>query len=84
MRAAFTETQAALLLTVMGVGNSLQIPLGMLSDKMNDKRPLLAAMAFMGLIGSLMLPVLSHSWFLMAFVLLFWGGCVARSLYTVS
>ncbi|WP_283194784.1 MFS transporter [Rhizobium sp. AN80A] len=84
VRAAFTETQAALLLTVMGVGNMIfQIPLGMLSDKMNDKRPLLAAMAFMGLIGSLMLPVLSHSWFLMAFVLLFWGGCVA-GLYTVG
>ncbi len=40
-------------------------------------------MAFMGLIGSLMLPVLVHSWILMATVLLFWGGCVA-GLYTVG
>ncbi len=84
VRAAFTETQAALLLTVMGIGNMIfQIPVGMLSDKMKDKRPLLAGMAFMGLIGSLMLPVLSHSWLLMAGVLLFWGGCVA-GLYTVG
>lgn len=84
VRAAFTESQAALLLTVMGIGNVIfQIPVGLLSDRMKDKRPLLAAMAFMGLIGSLMLPVLAHSWILMATVLLFWGGCVA-GLYTVG
>ncbi|EJL57434.1 MULTISPECIES: MFS transporter [unclassified Rhizobium] len=84
VRAAFTESQAALLLTVMGIGNVIfQIPVGLLSDRMKDKRPLLAAMAFMGLIGSLMLPVLVHSWILMATVLLFWGGCVA-GLYTVG
>jgi MFS family permease len=84
IRANFTESQAALLLTVMGIGNVIfQIPVGMLSDKISDKRPLLAAMAFMGLIGSLMLPILSHSWVLMAVVLLFWGGCVA-GLYTVG
>jgi MFS family permease len=83
-RAAFTESQAALLLTVMGIGNVIfQIPVGLLSDKMKDKRPLLAAMAFMGCIGSLMLPLLVHSWVLMAGVLLFWGGCVA-GLYTVG
>jgi len=84
VRAAFTESQAALLLTVMGIGNVIfQIPVGLLSDRMKDKRPLLAAMAFMVLIGSLMLPVLVHSWILMAAVLLFWGGCVA-GLYTVG
>ncbi|MDP9811757.1 MFS family permease [Rhizobium tibeticum] len=84
VRASFTESQAALLLTVMGIGNVIfQIPVGLLSDRMKDKRPLLAAMAFMGLIGSLMLPVLVHSWVLMATVLLFWGGCVA-GLYTVG
>lgn len=64
VRASFTESQAALLLTVMGIGNVIfQIPVGLLSDRMKDKRPLLAAMAFMGLIGSLMLPVLVHSGF---------------------
>ncbi|OWV98551.1 hypothetical protein ATY81_19010 [Rhizobium sp. R72] len=84
VRASFTEAQAALLLTVMGIGNVIfQIPVGLLSDRMRDKRPLLAAMAFMGLIGALMLPVLVHSWILMATVLLFWGGCVA-GLYTVG
>ncbi|MDM9629434.1 MFS transporter [Rhizobium sp. S152] len=84
VRASFTESQAALLLTVMGIGNMIfQIPVGLLSDRIKDKRVLLAGMAFMGLIGSLMLPFLVHSWVLMAGVLLFWGGCVA-GLYTVG
>ncbi len=83
-RAGFTEAQAALLLTVMGIGNmAFQIPLGMLSDRMRDRRSLLTIMATIGLIGSLFLPVISHNWLLMAGVLLVWGGCVA-GLYTVG
>ncbi|MGF6172017.1 MFS transporter [Ensifer sp. 4252] len=83
-RSGFTESQAALLLTVMGVGNFIfQIPLGMLSDQIKDKRTLLSAMTVIGLIGALCLPMLVESWFLMAIVLLFWGGCVS-GLYTVG
>lgn len=83
-REGFSEAQAALLLTVMGVGNMVfQIPLGMMSDRMGDRRPLLAAMAIIGLIGSLCLPFLSVSWVLMAIILLFWGGSVS-GLYTIG
>lgn len=83
-REGFTETQAALLLTVMGVGNMVfQIPLGMVSDRLGDRRPLLAAMAVIGLAGALCLPLLSVSWVLMAVVLLFWGGSVS-GLYTIG
>lgn len=83
-RSGFTETQAALLLTVMGIGNMVfQIPLGLLSDRMRDRRKLLSALAFIGLAGSLALPWLSDHWHLMAIVLLFWGGCVS-GLYTVG
>jgi MFS family permease len=83
-RAGFTEPQAALLLTVMGIGNmAFQIPLGMLSDRMKDRRSLLTIMAVIGLIGALSLPWVSQNWILMAFVLLIWGGCVA-GLYTVG
>lgn len=83
-RSGFTESQAALLLTVMGIGNFIfQIPLGMLSDRVKDRRTLLSAMTVVGLIGALCLPMLVESWFLMAVVLLFWGGCVA-GLYTVG
>ncbi|MEZ2130304.1 MULTISPECIES: MFS transporter [unclassified Sinorhizobium] len=84
VRAHFTESQAALLLTMMGVGNVIfQIPLGMLSDRVSDKRPLLTAMACMGLLGSLLLPYLVTNWLLMGAILLFWGGSVA-GLYTVG
>ncbi|MCR6498571.1 MFS transporter [Shinella sp. CPCC 101442] len=83
-RAGFTEPQAALLLTVMGIGNmAFQIPLGMLSDRMKDRRRLLTAMAVIGLVGALSLPWVSQNWLLMAIVLLLWGGCVA-GLYTVG
>ncbi|QLF70132.1 MFS transporter [Peteryoungia desertarenae] len=83
-RVGFTEAQAALLLTVMGVGNMVfQIPLGLLSDKLRDRRPLLSLLAIIGLCGSLTLPWLTESWALMATVLLFWGGCVA-GLYTIG
>lgn len=83
-RAGFTESQAALLLTVMGIGNFIfQIPLGMLSDTVRDRRTLLSALTLIGLIGALFLPMLAESWFLMALVLLFWGGCVS-GLYTVG
>ncbi|BCH65694.1 ABC transporter permease [Agrobacterium vitis] len=83
-RIGFTEAQSALLLTVMGVGNMVfQIPLGMLSDKLRDRRLLLGALATVGLIGSLLLPLISHSWMAMAVILLFWGGCVS-GLYTIG
>lgn len=83
-RAGFSEPQAALLLTVMGIGNmAFQIPLGMLSDRMKDRRRLLTIMAVIGLVGALSLPLISHNWLLMAGVLLVWGGCVA-GLYTVG
>ncbi|SIP97999.1 Predicted arabinose efflux permease, MFS family [Rhizobium sp. RU20A] len=83
-RAGFSEAQAALLLTVMGIGNVVfQIPLGMLSDRIKDRRTLLSLMTVVGLIGALSLPLLVHSWLLTAIVLLFWGGCVS-GLYTVG
>jgi Cyanate permease len=83
-RIGFTEAQAALLLTVMGVGNmAFQIPVGMLSDHLKDRRFLLSLMALIGLVGSLALPWLSENWILMAVVLLFWGGAVS-GLYTVG
>ncbi|MCL6706651.1 MFS transporter [Pseudomonas sp. R2.Fl] len=83
-RTGFTESQAALLLTVMGIGNMVfQIPVGMLSDRLKDRRLLLSVMAVIGLVGSLALPWLSENWVLMAVVLLFWGGSVS-GLYTVG
>lgn len=83
-RSGFSEGQAALLLTVMGVGNmAFQIPLGLLSDRLKDRRTLLAILATIGLAGSLLLPVISSNWLAMATIMLFWGGCVS-GLYTIG
>jgi predicted MFS family arabinose efflux permease len=83
-RSGFSEAQAALLLTVMGFGNmACQIPIGMYSDRLRDRRPLLTAMAVTGLLGALAIPFLVENWLMMAMVLFFWGGCVS-GLYTVG
>lgn len=83
-REGFNESQAALLLTVMGIGNMVfQIPIGLLSDRMKDRRTLLALMAFAGVCGTLALPFLVDSWILVAALLLFWGGLVS-GMYTVG
>lgn len=84
LRENMPEPDAAVLLTIMGVGNmAFQIPLGLISDKMRDRRPLLFGMAVLGVIGALSLPFLIHNWLMMAVVLFFWGGCVS-GLYTVG
>ncbi|MBW6420358.1 MFS transporter [Rhizobium sp. XQZ8] len=84
LREQLSEAQAAVLLTVMGIGNmAFQIPLGLYSDRLKDRRPLLAAMAVLGVLGSLALPYLIDHWIMMAVILFFWGGCVS-GLYTVG
>ena len=83
-RTGFTESQGALLLMMMGLGNVLfQIPVGLIADRMKDRRPLLSLFAIIGLVGSISLPFLIHDWLLTAAILLFWGGSVA-GLYTVG
>jgi Arabinose efflux permease len=83
-RTGFTEAQGALLLTMIGIGNMIfQIPVGMIADRVGDRRVLLSIFAVIGLVGSLVLPFLIASWLMAAIVLLIWGGCVA-GLYTVG
>ncbi len=83
-REGFNESQAALLLTVMGIGNMVfQIPIGLLSDRMKDRRTMLTLMAFAGVCGTLALPLLVDRWILVAALLLFWGGLVS-GMYTVG
>ncbi|KQT60439.1 MULTISPECIES: MFS transporter [unclassified Aureimonas] len=82
--ARFSQADAAQLLTAIGLGNVLlQIPIGLYSDRVKDRRVLLLAFAAIGLVGSLCLPFLTENWWMMAGVLFIWGGCVA-GLYTVG
>ena len=78
-RIGFSETDGALLLTMIGLGNILfQIPLGMLSDRVRGRRILLFYYcAAVGLLGCLLLPLIAHSWWLLASVLFVWGAVVA-------
>lgn len=83
-RIGYSEADAALLLTMIGLGNViLQIPLGMISDRIGDRRYLLLICATVGFAGTLLMPHLSGNWHLMAALLFVWGGVVA-ALYTVG
>lgn len=83
-RMGFSESQAGFLLTVMALGSiAFQIPIGMLSDRMRNRRKLLGYMALFGLICTFLLPLLIGSWMSAAVLLLFWGACVS-GMYTVG
>jgi MFS family permease len=83
-RLAYTEAQASTLLTVMAIGSVVfQIPLGLVSDRVRDRRLLLTIIGTIGLIGALLLPYASASWLALAGLLLIWGGVVA-GLYTIG
>jgi MFS family permease len=83
-RIGYSEADAALLLTMIGLGNVLlQIPIGMLSDKVSDRRYLLLLCASVGMVGTAFMPLFAQNWHLMAGLLFLWGGVVA-ALYTVG
>ncbi len=83
-RVGYSEADAALLLSMIGLGNVLfQVPLGMLSDRIRDRRRVLVGCAAAGLAGMLVMPLVEQSWTLMAALLFVWGGAVA-ALYTVG
>ncbi|HEY4191688.1 MAG TPA: MFS transporter [Mesorhizobium sp.] len=83
-RIGYSETDAALLLTMIGLGNVLlQIPIGMISDRVKDRRYLLMVCAFVGLLGAAFMPLFASNWHLMAALLFVWGGVVA-AMYTVG
>lgn len=83
-RIGYSEADAALLLTMIGLGNVLmQIPIGMISDRVSDRRYLLLACATVGLIGTVFMPFFAQNWHLMAALLFVWGGVVA-AMYTIG
>lgn len=83
-RIGYSEGDAAMLLTMIGLGNViLQIPIGMISDRVRDRRTLLLICAATGLAGTLAMPWIAGNWHLMAGMLFVWGGVVA-ALYTVG
>ncbi|WP_274629196.1 MFS transporter [Arvimicrobium flavum] len=83
-RIGFSEAEAAMLLSMVGLGNVvLQIPLGMISDRVRDRRYLLMCCAAFGLAGMLVLPAVTSNWHATATLLFVWGGAVA-AMYTIG
>jgi MFS family permease len=83
LRVSFGPESAALLVSVMALGNVLlQVPLGLLADRM-DKGVLLALIALGGALGALLLPALAGPNLPFHALLLIWGG-IAGGLYTVG
>ncbi|MEZ5872288.1 MAG: MFS transporter [Nitratireductor sp.] len=83
-RTGYDETQVSLLLMVLAFGNvALQIPLGLWSDRMHDKRWLLFGCAAVGAIGVGALPWVVHFPTLLTVGIFIWGG-VTAGMYTVG
>jgi MFS family permease len=61
----------------------VQLPLGILSDRVRDRRHLLLALALFSLTGVLAMTAATDNWTLLAIVLFLWGGAVG-GLYTVG
>lgn len=84
-RVGYSEAEAALLLTMIGLGNfMLQIPIGMLSDRIGDRRKLLLICALVGLGGTLAMPLLTVNWHLMAGMLFVWAVSWRHSIPSAS
>jgi MFS family permease len=83
-RIGYDERSTALMMISLGLGNLLfQIPLGLLSDRMHDRRYLLAAIAASGLLAMSILPFVAGNWYLTTVLLFVWGGMIT-GLYTVG
>jgi MFS family permease len=83
VRFGLPEASAAILISVMTAGNiALQIPLGLLSDKV-DRVKLLIAIAALGAVGACLLPFAMDTPTYRFALLFVWGG-VTGGLYTVG
>ncbi len=77
------EAVLAALVMALSLGNIvLQMPMGLLSDRV-DRRKLLFGIALVGLAGTMLLPLVSASFWPFMLTLGLWGGIVG-SLYTVG
>lgn len=84
IKVGYEEQVAALLLTIVGLGNvALQIPLGMWSDRAKDRRIVLLVCAVIGVIGAILIPLTASIGWILAIVLFIYGGIIS-GMYTVG
>ncbi len=83
LRLGLSSDQATLLVTATVLGNvALQIPLGLMSDRV-DRRLLLLLCAVVGVVGAGLIPLLAENLPALFVILFVWGGFTA-GLYTVG
>ena len=84
IRSGYEEHAAALLLTIVGLGNvALQIPLGIWSDRVKDRRSVLLACALIGVVGAILIPLTAQIGWALGVVLFIYGGIIS-GMYTVG
>ncbi len=84
LRIGFNEYTVSLLLIAVAAGNvTLQIPLGMLSDRLSDRRIALYLCGIVGAIGTFIVPFIYQNTYLLVAVLFITGGTIS-GLYTVG
>jgi len=80
----YSETDAGGFITVLALGNVLLLlPIGMISDRLHDKRHALAGCALIGLIGTLLIPFIINNVLYFSLDLFILGG-VGAGLYTIG
>ena len=80
----YSTSAAAALITALGIGHIVfQIPLGIWSDRIKDRRVALFICAWCGVLGALLIPHVSHSLILTYLLVFFWGGSIG-GLYVIG
>jgi len=80
----YSENDAGRFMTVLALGNVLLLlPIGMISDRLRDKRHALAGCAIIGLVGTLLLPLILDNFWYLCLDLFILGG-VGAGLYTIG
>lgn len=83
-RYGYNETSVALFVMILALGNlACQIPLGILSDKVRDRRNVMLGCALVGALGALMILVLVNNPWMLAACIFVWGGVIG-GMYTVG
>jgi MFS family permease len=79
----FSPEKAALLVSLMAIGNVLfQIPIGLLADRF-DKQYILLIVGMLGAAGCLLMPLVAQNDITFSLLLVLWGGVIG-ALYTVG
>jgi len=80
----YSEQDAGRFMMVLALGNVLLLlPIGMISDRLHDKRHALAGCALIGLIGTLSVPFIIDNFWYLSLDLFILGG-VGAGLYTIG